>query len=106
MGSFLAKRDRVLGKTVNQSCPGFNLFDPSLLPGAPVSTSVKLMVFVRVLLARFFVLSLLLSWSGLRLVDAGNLDYEMGYQWWMASLSCGCEVTQEELVKRDTPPGA
>ena len=40
-GSFLAKGDRVLGKTVYQRCPDFNFFDPSLLPGASVSSSVK-----------------------------------------------------------------
>ena len=41
MGSFLAKGGRVSGKTVDQRCPGLRFFDPSLLPGASVSSSVK-----------------------------------------------------------------
>ena len=63
------------------------------------------MVFVRVLLAQFFVLSLQLFWNGLRVADDGNLDYEnlVFNQTGMVSLICS---TQEELVKRDTPPGA
>ena len=76
MGSFLAKGGRVLRKTVDQRCPDFQILDPSLLPGASVSSSVKTDGFVSVLLALFFVLSLLLFWNGLRLADAGNLDYE------------------------------
>ena len=32
---------RALGKKVDQSCPDFQFFDPSLLPGAVVSTSVE-----------------------------------------------------------------
>ena len=76
MGSFLAKGSRVSGKTVDQRCPGLRFFDPSLLPGASVSSSVKPMVFVRVLLAQFFVLCLLFLWNPLRLADAGNLEYE------------------------------
>ena len=77
MGSFLAKGGRVLGKTVDQICPGFQIFGP--FPFARCFSflvSEKLMVFVLVLLAQFFVLCLLLFWSGLRLADAGNLDYE------------------------------
>ena len=46
MGSFLAKVCRVLGKKVDQSCPDFIFFDPSLLPGAAVSSSVKPDVFL------------------------------------------------------------
>ena len=46
MGSFLAEVARVLGKTVDQSCLDFNFLDPSLLPGAAVSSSVKPDVFL------------------------------------------------------------
>ena len=41
MGSFLAKKGRVSGKTVDQRCPDLKFLDPSLLPGASVSSSVK-----------------------------------------------------------------
>ena len=41
MGSFLAKGGRVSGKTVDQICSDFKFLDPSLLPGASVSSSVK-----------------------------------------------------------------
>ena len=45
MGSFLHNGSRVLGKTVDQSCPEPQLLNPSLLSGVAVSTSVKTDVF-------------------------------------------------------------
>ena len=62
------------------------------------------------LLAQFLVLCLLLFWNGLRLADAGNLDCENlvldGLPAVNGEFDLQRAVTQEELVKRDTPPGA
>ena len=65
MGSFLAKGGRVSGKTVDQRCPDFKCLDPSLLPGASVSSSVKTDGFCPGA-----------AGNGLKLADDGNLDYE------------------------------
>ena len=101
----LSMTGRVSGKTVDQRCPGLRFFDPSLLPGASVSSSVKTDGFCSGAAGPVFVLCLLLFWNALRLEDAarlqpdelpvGNGEFDLQHV-----------VTQEELVKRDTHLGA
>ena len=112
MGSFLAKGGRVPGKTVDQRCPDLNFDDPSLLPGASVSSSVKTdgfcsgaagPVFCSLSPAFLECSAVGRRWkSGLREsrlqpdeLPVGNGEFDLQHV-----------VTQEELVKRDTPPGA
>ena len=113
MGSFLAKGSRVSGSlTVDQRCPGLRFFDPSLLPGASVSSSVKTdgfcsgaagPVFCSLSPAFLECSAVGRRWkSGIREsrlqpdeMPVGNGEFDLQHV-----------VTQEELVKRDTPPGA
>ena len=112
MGSFSAKGSRVLGKTVDQRCPDLKFSDPSLLPGASVSSSVKTdgfcsgaagPVFCSLSPAFLECSAVGRRWnsgfreSRLRLdeLPVGNGEFDLQHV-----------VTQEELVKRDTPPGA
>ena len=112
MGSFLAQGSRVSGKTVDQRCPDFEFLDPSLLPGASVSSSVKTdgfcsgaagPVFCSLSLAFLECSAVGRRWkSGLREsrlrldgLPVGNGEFDLQRV-----------VTQEELVKRETPPGA
>ena len=98
MGSFLAKGGRVSGKTVDERCPGLRFLDPSLLPGASVSSSVKTDGFCSGAAGPVFC----------SLSPAFLQCSVVGRRW-----KCGLResrlqhvVTQEELVKRDTLPGA
>ena len=111
MGSFLAKGSRVSRKTVDQRCPGLRFFDPSFLPGASDSSSVKTdgfcsgaagPVFCYLSPAFLECSAVGRRWkSGLREsrlqqdeLPVGNGEFDLQHV-----------VTQEELVKRDTPPG-
>ena len=112
MGSFLAKGGRVSGKTVDLRSPDFKILDPSLLPGASVSSSVKTdgfcsgaagPVFCSLSPAFLECSAVGRRWksglreSRLRLDGLPAVNGEFDLQ---------RVVTQEELVKRDTPPGA
>ena len=81
------------------------------MPGASVSSSVETDGFCLGAAGPIFVLSLQLFWNGLRLADSGNLDYEnLVFDGKGSAVNGEFDlqrvVTQEELVKRDTPPGA
>ena len=103
MGSFLAKGGRVSGKTVDQICPDFKFLDPSLLPGASVSSSVKTDGFCSGAAGPVFcsLSPAFLECSAVgRRWNSGLRESRLRLDWLHRV------VTQEELVKRNTPPRA
>ena len=112
MGSFLAKRGLVLGKTVDQRCPDFKFLDPSLVPGASVSSSVKTDGFCPGAAGTVFCSQspAFLKRSAVgRRCKSGLRESRLrrdGLPAVNGEFDLQRVVTQEQLVKRDTPPGA